>query len=453
LNSNAVKTDLLLRNVRLLREGGQPDPDLSDLRIEDGRITAIGPELVGSGLREFHMGGALVVPGLFDLHVNLREPGGEDAETIASGARAAAAGGFTGLACMPSTPTPNDTRAVIDLIHERARGACGTRIHPVAALTKGLEGKQLTEMWELAETGAVAVSDDGRATVSSEVMRRGMEYASMCGLPIMAHCDETELRGHGVMHEGFVSTTLGLRGIPTACEEIGLARNLALAAFTGCRLHVQHLSTAVGVDQVRRAKQQGLAVTAEVTPHHLWFTAEALRGYDPRFKTNPPFREEADRDALRRGLVDGTIDVIASDHFPHTHVSTDVEFDRAPFGVIGLETAVSAAYAVMVEDAGWSLGAFFRTLSERPRELLGLPVSGIKVGEVADLTVLDLRARRTIQAREFESMARNCPFDGVELPVKVRLTIAAGQLTFEEPGQVQWGGSQASAVPAREGQH
>ena len=453
MSANTEKTDLFLRNARLLLGSGQPDGNLCDLRIEGGRITAIGPELVGNGLREIDLGGALVVPGLFDLHVNLREPGGEDAETIASGARAAAAGGFTGLACMPSTPTPNDTRAVIDLIHERARSACGTAIHPVAAMTKGLEGKQLTEMWEMAETGAVAVSDDTRATVSSEVMRRGMEYASMCGLPVMVHCDEPELRGRGVMHEGFVSTTLGLRGIPIACEEIVLARNLALAAFTGCRLHVQHLSTAAGVDLVRRAKQRGLAVSAEVTPHHLWFTSESLRGYDPRFKTNPPFREEEDREALCRGLVDGTIDVIASDHFPHTQVATDVEFDQAPFGVIGMETAVSAAYSVLVQDSGWNQGSFFRAFSDHPRGLLGLPPTRIAVGELADLTALDPRARRMIRSTEFETMARNCPFEGIELPVRVRLTIAGGRVTFQEPERTERGGSATLVVPTGEEQH
>lgn len=445
------KIDLLLRHVRVLAGSGQIAPGTVDLRIEGGKITALGPELIGDGLREFDAAGALAVPGLFDLHVNLREPGGEDAETIASGARAAAAGGFTGVASMPSTPTPNDTRAVIDLIHERARTACGTSIHPVAALTRALAGKQLTEMWEMAETGAVAVSDDGHASVSSEVMRRGMEYATMCGLPLMVHCDDADLRGKGVMHEGFVSTTLGLRGIPIACEEIGLARNLALAAFTGCRLHVQHLSTARGVELVRAAKERGLPVSAEVTPHHLWFTDEALRDYDPRFKTNPPFRDASDREALRRGLVDGTIDVIASDHAPHTSVATDVEFDRAPFGVVGLETAVSAAYAVLVAEAGWGLGAFVRALSTRPRELLGIPASRLAVGEVADLTLLDLEARRVVRAAEFESMARNSPFEGVELPVRVRLTVAAGRITFEEPGIPDRGAKERLGLASQEG--
>ncbi|MEZ4650577.1 MAG: dihydroorotase [Candidatus Eisenbacteria bacterium] len=447
-----TKANLLLRNVRRIGENGAIDPSPCDVRIEDGKIAAIGPELVGNGLAELDLGGAAVVPGLFDLHVNLREPGGEDAETIASGSRAAAAGGFTAVAAMPSTPTPNDTRAVIDLIHERTRGTCGTKVHPVAAITKGLDGKQLTEMWELADTGAVAVSDDGHATASSEVLRRGMEYARMCGLPVLVHCDDADLRGRGVMHEGFVSTTLGLRGIPSACEEIVLARNLSIAALTGCRVHVQHVSSEGGVEMIRRAKERGLAVTAEVTAHHLTFTDEALREYDPRFKCNPPLREERDRAALRRGVMDGTIDVIVSDHFPHTRVATDVEFDRAPFGVAGLESTVSAAYAVLVEEEGWALGSFVRALSSRPREILGLSVPTLSVGECADLTVLDLAARRTIQAETFESRGRNCPFVGWSLPVAVRLTVSMGTVTFQEPVGSERGGTGTSAVAVGENQ-
>ncbi len=431
MNESNRGLELILRGVEIVDPLVDGPSGPVCIRVERGLITEIGSEVHAENVPVLDLEGHTVVPGLLDLSANLGEPGAEDTETIETAALAAAAGGFTGIASMPNTPTPNDSRAVTDLIRDRARAACGTRVHPVGALTRNDEGKQLTEMWELADGGAVAVSDIGGATESNDVMRRGMEYARMCDLPVFVHCDERGLRGRGVMHEGFLSTTLGLRGIPAPAEEIHIARSLSLAAHTGCRLHVQHLSTARGVELVRRAKIRGLPVTAEVSPHHLVFTDEAVRGYDTRFKTNPPLRSADDRAALRAGLLDGTIDVIASNHHPHSQVVTDVEFDRAPFGVTGLETSFSAGYQAMVIEEGMDLRRFLELYTCRPRGVLRLPESKVARSEVADFTVLDLRARRKIVASEFKSLASNCPFVGTELPVRTRLTVAGGRLTFD----------------------
>jgi len=425
--NNAADLSIVLRGAKIVDPDGAR-PGTWDLWIEKGVLRGIGAEIRRPDLASIDLGGRTVVPGLFDMHVNLREPGGEDAETIATGAEAAARGGFTAIACMPSTPVPNDTRAVIDLIHVRAHAACGVRIHPVGAITKGLQGEQLTEMWELKDTGAVAVSDDGFPTESSEVMRRGMEYASMCDLPVLAHCDDRQLRGNGVMNEGYWSTVLGLRGIPVAAEEVAVARNIALAELTGCKLHILHLSTARGVELVRQAKSRELPVTAEVSPHHLTFVDDAVREYEARFKMNPPLRTESDRAALRSAILDGTIDAIATDHAPHTNVAIEVEFDQAPFGVIGLDTGFAASYRVLAGEEDADLALWIDRLTWTPRRILGLEPNRIEEGQVADLTVLDLEASGTVDPQNFGSLARNCPFNGETLPTEVVATVAEGRL-------------------------
>ncbi|MBK8229974.1 MAG: dihydroorotase [Candidatus Eisenbacteria bacterium] len=419
---------MLLRNVRVVDPDGSENGN-RDLLLRDGVIEAIGVRLDAGGAPSIDLEGCAVLPGLFDMHVHLREPGGEDAETIGSGALAAARGGFTGLACMPNSKVRIDQRAVIDLVLNRAREGCGTAVHPIAGVTVNLDGQQLTEMMELKEAGAVAVSDDGFPVDSSEVMRRGMEYARMCGLPVLGHCEDRALKGKGVMHEGYWSTVLGLRGIPAACEEIGIARDLALAALTGVRFHVCHVSTRRGVDLVRQAKQRGLAVTAETAPHYLTLTDECLRTYDSSFKMNPPLRTWEDVQALRAAVLDGTIDAIATDHAPHTPLAKDGELDLAPFGVIGLETSLGVSLKALVHEEGMSLEDLVRRMAVAPRRILGLPGGSLRIGEPADLCVVSLDEEWTVDPSHFASLSRNCPFAGWKLRGKVLLTVANGRTT------------------------
>ncbi len=419
---------ILLRNV-VPADPGADDRGSCDLRIEGGILTEIAPNLSGDSDLTADFSGSTVLPGLFDMHVHLREPGGEESETILTGALAAARGGFTGVACMPNTKIRIDTRAVIDFVHSRAREACGTKIHPVAAMTMNLEGKHLAEMAELKESGAVAVSDDGLPVSNSEVCRRAMEYARMCGLPVLAHCEDLDLRGKGVMHEGYWSSILGLRGIPAAAEEIGVARDLALAELTGCRLHLCHVSTAGSVQLLRRAREKGLPVTAETAPHYLCLTDENLRGFDSSFKMNPPLRGPGDVEAVREAVLDGTIDCIATDHAPHAHVLKDVELDQAPFGVIGLETSFGVCHKVLVEQSGMPLSTLVDRMSIAPRRVLGLAGGRLQIGKPADLTVIDLNWEWTVESSHFASLGRNCPFQAWTLKGKVLLTIADGTVT------------------------
>jgi dihydroorotase len=419
---------ILLRNLQVVDPEGEKR-GICDLWIKDGILEALAPSLPVVDAVTADLDGAAVMPGFFDMHVHLREPGGEDAETIRTGALAAARGGFTGVACMPNSPVRIDNRAVIDLIKARAREACGTRIYPVAAMTRNLEGHDLTEMAELREAGAVAISDDGFPVDSSEVCRRGMEYARMCGLPVLAHCEDRTLKGQGVMHEGYWSTILGLRGIPSACEEIGVARDLLLAELTGCTLHVCHVSTRGGIEQVRRAKEKGLKVTAETAPHYLTLTDESLRGYDSSFKMNPPLRTPPDLAALRSAVKDGTCDAIATDHAPHPPESKDGELDQAPFGVIGLETSFGVSYRAMVEQERLPLEDLVRRMAVTPRRILGVSGGRLELGQPADLTVIDLAWEWTVDPTHFASLGRNCPFAGWTLKGKVLMTVAQGTIT------------------------
>jgi dihydroorotase len=419
---------VLLQNLRVVDPAGE-NRGTCDLWIRRGVLEAMAPGLPGNGSPSIDFGGALVMPGLFDMHVHFREPGGEESETIASGALAAARGGFTGVACMPNTPVRIDGRSVIELIRARAHEACGTRVYTVGAMTRNLEGKDLTEMAELREAGAVAVSDDGHPVESSEVMRRGMEYARMCGLPVLSHCEERSLRGNGVMHEGYWSTVLGLRGIPSACEEIGVARDLALCELTGARLHLCHLSTRGSVELLRRAKEKGLPVTAEAAPHHLALDHGSLRGYDSSFKMNPPLRTAEDVAALRAAVKSGLVDAIASDHAPHAPVLKEGELDQAPFGAIGLETSFGVSHRALVEESGMRLEELVERMAVAPRRILGLPGGRLELGRPADLTILDSAWQWTVDPSSFASLSRNCPFAGWTLAGKVLLTVAEGIVT------------------------
>lgn len=419
---------ILLRNLRVIDPAGGARGQ-QNLLLRDGVLEAMGPQLAAEGVPSLDLEGSCVMPGLFDMHVHLREPGGEEAETIASGALAAARGGFTGLACMPNSAVRIDQRSVVEFVQQRARLACGTAVHPVAGITKNLEGQALTEMWELREAGAVAVSDDGFPVDSSEVMRRGMEYAHMVGLPVLGHCEDRALKAKGVMHEGYWSTVLGLRGIPAACEIIGIERDLALAELTGAPFHVCHVSTKGGVESVRRAKAKGLRVTAETAPHYLTLTDECLRTYDSSFKMNPPLRTWDDVRAVRAAVIDGIIDAIATDHAPHTPLAKDGELDQAPFGVIGLETSLGVTLKALLHEEGVSAETVVERMAVAPRRILGLPGGSLELGRPADLTIVDLDAEWMVDPVNFASLSRNCPFAGWKLRGKVLFTAAAGRVT------------------------
>ena len=402
-----------------------------DILVEDGRIAAVGPELSASGATILDASGRVVVPGLIDMHVHLREPGFEHKETIESGTAAAASGGFTAVVAMANTSPVNDTAAVTEYVRRRSAEAGKATVFPVGAITKGLEGKCLTEIGELVNAGVVAVSDDGHPVENPLLMRRAMEYSTLFDVPIIEHCETPELHPGGSMHEGFWSTCLGLRGIPAASEEIAVRRNVALAELTGARLHVAHLSTRGALQAVREAKRKALPVTCEVTPHHLLLTDEAVRGYDTNTKMMPPLRSEEDRQALWEGLADGTVDAIATDHAPHHLDDKCVEYDKAAFGVVGLETAVPLCLDRLVDKKIISLSRLVELLSSNPARILGLPKGSLAVGADADITILDLERTSTVRPERFQSKGRNTPFAGWELRGGPVVTVVGGRIVWQ----------------------
>ncbi|MFZ5585022.1 MAG: dihydroorotase [Thermodesulfobacteriota bacterium] len=419
---------------RLLLKGGRllcPQSDLDqegDLLIEAGRIAAIGRDLPGQDAEVIDCAGKLVAPGLIDLHVHLRDPGQEYKEDIASGSAAAAAGGFTAVCCMPNTSPVNDSRAVTEYILERARAAGLCRVYPVGAITRGLKGEALSEMAELQEAGCVAVSDDGRPVADARLLRRAMEYAAGLGLPVICHSEDLALSAGGVMHEGPTSTRLGLTGIPAQAEVIAVERDLHLAALSGARAHIAHVSCAGSVEAVRRAKEAGLSVTCETAPHYLTLCDVDVGDYDTHRKMNPPLRSAEDRAALRRGLAEGVIDAIATDHAPHSVLEKQVEFDIAMFGVTGLETSLAIALGLAREGA-LSLRQAIERLTCGPARCLGLPGGGLREGGPADVTVIDPDLAWTVEPERMLSKSRNTPFAGWRLTGRAVLTILDGRIT------------------------
>jgi dihydroorotase len=424
---------------RVLVAGGRViDPasgrdEVNDLLIEDGVVAGIGRGLPRAGAEVRDASSLLVIPGLVDIHVHLREPGQEYKETIATGTAAAVAGGVTSVACMANTMPPNDDPAITEFIRKQAALAGLARVYPIGAVTKRLGGQEIAEYGLQREAGAAALSDDGRPVMDSEVFRRALEYARTFDLVVIAHCEDLALSRGGVMHEGAVSTELGLRGVPAASEEVMVRRDIALAEATGARLHVAHVSTAGAVAAIRDAKRRGVRVTAETAPHYFTLTHEAVRGYDVNAKMNPPLRGAADRDAVVAGLADGTIDCIASDHAPHHGDDKRVEFAHAANGILGLETELGLTLR-LVREGRLDLRRALAALTVRPAEVLSLPAGRIAEGAPADLVLLDLEGETPVDPGRLRSRSRNTPFGGWRLPGRVVTTFVGGRAVFEADG-------------------
>ena len=406
---------------------------IADVLVEDGTILAVERTLEAQSARVLDATGLVVAPGLVDMHVHFREPGYEYKEDIATGSRAAARGGFTSVACMPNTDPVLDAEGLVAQVIRRGNDVGLCRVYPIAAITKGQKGTELTEMRVLAEAGAVGFSDDGAPVDSARVMRRALEYATFTGRPIIAHCEERALSAGGHMHEGEISARLGIPGIPGAAEDLGVARDVRLAEITTGRLHVCHVSTARSVEAVRTAKERGVRVTAEATPHHFTLTDEAVAGFDSNAKMNPPLRPERDRRAVIEGLMDGIIDAIATDHAPHAAREKLVEFDRAPFGIIGLETALALSIEVLARGEGMDLLGLIDRMSTTPARILGLDAGSLRPGASADIVIFDPEERWTFGEGDVASRARNTPFFGRELVGRVLLTLLDGRATWESP--------------------
>ncbi|WP_447976798.1 dihydroorotase [Candidatus Nitrospira bockiana] len=427
--------------MTILIQGGRViDPGrfdgIADVLIDDGKIVAVGRNMTAEHKARAKSGQTidardkLVLPGFIDLHVHLREPGFEYKETILTGTAAAAAGGFTSVCCMPNTNPVNDSQAVTEFILDQARAAGQARVYPIGAITKGSEGKELAEIGDLHRAGCVAISDDGRPVMNSLVMRRAMEYARAFNLPVIDHCEDLHLAEGGCMNEGLVSTQLGLQGIPAAAEDVMVARNLALAELTGARLHLAHVSTAGSVRMVREAKARGIRVTAEACPHHFTLTEEAVRGFNTMAKMNPPLRTWEDVQAIKDGLKDGTIDVIATDHAPHAVQEKQQEFAAAPNGIVGLETALPLTLA-LVEEGVLSLEAAVAKLTTAPARAFGLDRGTLAPGADADVTIVDQQATWEIDPARFRSKSRNTPFAGWKVKGRVLVTLVGGSVVYQ----------------------
>jgi dihydroorotase len=439
----------------LLRGGHVVDPARgvngpADVLIENGLIARVGPGLPADGTSVVDVPkGWLVVPGLIDMHVHLREPGQEHKETIATGTAAAVAGGFTAVACMPNTDPVNDHAAVTELILRKAREAGQARVYPIGAVSRGSKGEQLADIAELRRAGCVAISDDGRPVATALLMRRALEYAGMFGMPVIDHCEDPTLKGDGVAHEGYQASRLGLRGIPAAAEELMVERDVTLASVANAAVHIAHMSVRGSLRAVRAGKARGVRVTCEVTPHHFVLTDEVLAGYDTNVKMNPPLREAADRDAMIEGLGDGSIDAIATDHAPHHYDEKLVEFDRAPFGIVGLETAVALTFDRLVHAGRISVTRMIELLSVNPARILGIPGGTLADGSPADVTLLAPELPTTVSTASFRSKSKNTPFNGWSLRGGVGATIVGGRIVYVNPAAPAPAGLEEMRVAAR----
>lgn len=423
--------------MKLLLKGGRIiDPlrkidKIADLLVDGGKVVRIETNIEDPGADIYDAGGMWIVPGLIDMHTHLREPGYEYKESIRTGCEAAVAGGFTAVACMPNTNPVNDTRSVTEYIIRQAALAGIARVYPVAAATRGSEGRVLSEFGDLKEAGAVAFSDDGKPVVDSAVMRYAMEYAASFGALVISHCEDATLSADGLMNEGRISTELGLKGIPSIAEDIPVARDIAIAEYTGTSVHIAHVSTAGAVRIIREAKKRGVRVTAETAPHYFSLSDEALREFDTNLKMNPPLRSTEDVAALKEALRDGTIDVIATDHAPHSSIEKDVEFEYAANGIIGLETSLALSLN-LVREGVLSPADLVRKMSSNPAAVLGVRGGTLGIGAEADITVIDPNRPWTVDVRIFRSKSRNSPFHGWKMEGKAVLTIVGGAIKYRE---------------------
>jgi dihydroorotase len=420
----------------ILRQGRVVDPSqklnkVADIGIDNGRVVEIAPKISQKGRKEIDARGLVVFPGFIDMHVHLREPGREDAETIESGTNAAARGGFTGVACMPNTLPVNDSETVTSYILKKAQEVSKIAVYPIGAITKGSLGKTLAEIGEMHRAGIVAISDDGHPVQDSQVMRRAMEYSKLFNLPVIDHCEDKDLVAGGVMNEGYYSTSLGLRGMNPAAEEVQVVRDAILARQTGARIHIAHLSTRRSLEAVVRArKEDAVTITCEVTPHHLLLTDEMVTSFDTNTKMNPPLRLQEDVDALVQGIASGDIDVIATDHAPHCIGDKMLEFDRAPFGIVGLETAVALICDRFVRPGIITMERLAQLFSTNPARILNLDRGTLTQGAWADVTVLDMNLKQEVQSADFASRSRNTPFEGWKLCGGPAMTIVKGKVVW-----------------------
>lgn len=423
---------------QLIKGGRVIDPangidGIKDIMIEGKIISLVADQIaVTDDVVVINAEGKIVTPGFIDMHAHLREPGLEYKETIYSGTRAAAAGGFTSVACMPNTNPVADNKAVVKFIIDQADKVGAVKVYPIGSITKGCQGEELAEIGELKEAGVVALSDDGHPVVNSEIMRRALEYAQMFDLTIIDHCEDPNLVAEGYMHEGYISTVLGLRGIPSAAEEVMVARNIILAELTGSPVHIAHISTAGSVRMVREAKKRGILVTAEATPHHFTLTDEAVVGYDTATKVSPPLRSAEHREAVLEGLKDGTIDAIATDHAPHAREEKEVEYAYAPNGLVGLETAVPLVVSQLIDAGVLSWSEAVAKLTINPARILKIAAGTLSVGAAADLTIIDPEQEAVVDPDKFYSKGKNTPFKGWNLKGWPILTMVNGRVVMRD---------------------
>ena len=423
---------LIVKGGRVVDPANGVDGTL-DVLIENGIIARVARDLPVSGAEVYEVPpGGIVAPGLIDIHVHLREPGQEHKETVATGTASAVAGGFTAVACMPNTDPVNDHAGITQFILKKAAEAGLARVYPIGAVSLGSKGDQLAELGEQKAAGCVGFSDDGHPVRTALLMRRALEYAGMLGVPVINHCEDPSLKGDGVAHEGFYASTLGLRGIPGVAESLMVERDVSLAELTGAPVHIAHMSARQSIRAVRAGKDRGVSVTCEVTPHHFTLTDEALDvvKYDTNLKMNPPLREQADMEAMLAGIEDGTVDVIATDHAPHHLDEKMVEFDRAPFGIVGLETAVPIVFDRLVHAGRISVKRMIELLSVNPARVINVAGGTLAVGAPADITVLAPDMKVTVRAQQLKSKSKNTPFDGWELRGGVAATIVGGRLVY-----------------------
>lgn len=424
-----MTTRLLIRRGRVI-DPTQGIDEIADVTLAHGKVAAIGRAAEQPGDQVIDASGKIVCPGLIDMHVHLREPGNEDAETIASGAAAAVVGGFTSIVCMPNTKPALDTEAMIEFVYRQADRARSCNVFPIGAITKGREGKELAEIGQMVRAGAVAFSDDGVGIASATVMLRALQYVGMFNRPIIQHCEDADLAAGGCMNAGFTATRLGLPGIPAAAEELMVQRDLLLAEATGCAYHVAHISTAGAVQLVRDAKRRGIRVTTEVCPHHLLLTDEFVEQYDTNYKMNPPLRSKTDVDACIAGVADGTIDCLITDHAPHGREGKELDFQAAPFGIVGLEVALGLFAKALVAPGHLNWNQLIARMTTAPARILGLRKGSLALGGDGDVTIIDPELPWTVDTSLFQSKSRNCPYEGWPLVGRATHTIVGGELKF-----------------------